>query len=83
MSHCKYQKCVQMKVLDNSFSRIIHLSGEILKFTLCTGTYSTVNKIFLFLFSIKKKVMPTEGTDIWCLKSLAVDFWVLANSHIW
>lgn len=38
-----------MKVLDNSFSRIIHISGEILKFTLCTGIYSTVNKNVGFL----------------------------------
>lgn len=59
-----------MKVLDNSFSRIIHVSGEILKFTLCTDIYSTVNKIFWVLFSIKKKVMPAEGSDVWCLKSL-------------
>lgn len=54
MSYCKYQKYVEMKVLDNSFSRIIHISGEILKFTLYTGVYSTVNKMLWFLFSIKK-----------------------------
>lgn len=57
-----------MKVLDNSFSRSIHVSGEILKFTLCTGIYSTVNKNGWFLFSIKKNVMPEEGSDMWCLK---------------
>jgi len=63
MSYCKYQKCVEMKVLDNSFSRIVHISGEILKFTLCTAIYSTVNKnvwFFNFLF-LKKEVLPAEG----------------------
>lgn len=52
-----------MKVLDNSFSRIVHISGEILKFTLCTAIYSTVNKnvwFFNFLF-LKKEVLPAEG----------------------
>lgn len=70
MFYCKYQKCVEMKVLNNSFFRIIHVSGEILKFTLCTDIYSTVNKNVRFLFSVKKKVMPAEGSDMWCLKSL-------------
>lgn len=61
MSYCKYQKCVEMKVLDNSFSRIIHLSGEILKFTLCTDIYSTVNKKFLvFIFYKKKSCLQKE-----------------------
>lgn len=68
MSYCKYQKFVERKVLDNSFSRSIHISGEILKFTLCTDIYSTVNKNGWFLFSIKKNVMPAEGSEMWCLK---------------
>lgn len=70
MSYCKYQKIVEMKVLDNSFSRSIHISGEILKFTLCTGIYSTVNKNGWFLFSIKKNVMPAERSDMSCLKCI-------------
>lgn len=61
MSYCKYQRCVEMKVLDNSFSRIVHISGEILKFTLCTDIYSTVNKnvVFFFNFLLEKKKSPT------------------------
>lgn len=73
MSYCKYQRCVEMKVLDNSFSRIVHISGEILKFTLCTDIYSTVNKnvgfFFNFLLKKKKSYLQKEyGT--WCLESL-------------
>lgn len=62
MSYCKYQKCVEMKVLDNAFSRIIHISGEISKFTLCTGIYITVNKNVGVLFSIyiKKSCLQKE-----------------------
>lgn len=86
MSYCKYQRCVEMKVLDNSFSRIVHISGEILKFTLCTDIYSTVNKNVGFFFNFllkKKKVLPAEG--IWYVVSrisFPIDFWVLTNSHI-
>lgn len=70
-----------MKVLDNSFSRITHISGEILKFTLCTGIYSMVNKKCWFflnfiIFYLKKNVLPADGSDMQRLNSLLVQVWV-------
>lgn len=71
-----------MKVLDNSFSRNIHISGEILKFTLCTDICSTVNKNGWFFIFYKKECYACRRKRYVVSEIHFLVLWVLANSYL-